>query len=245
VRYPQVGLRWDATRRLSFGVTYRHSFLLESDLKFRIDGSIGNPGLPPVVEKAFLAASTFTGDLFQPWQLTAGAAYRFARNVMVAFDLTFARWSEFPGAAALVDIELDIGPQFNNQVMLPPNRSYPAPGFRDILIPRLGVEWRAKEGDRVALDTRFGYIYEPSPVPDQIGEETFADCDKHTFSLGAGVEVRNLGPVLPKPLAIDLYFAATALPSRHTRKLDPVDKVGDFRADGALIGVGLDLRTRF
>ena len=65
------------------------------------------------------------------------------------------------------------------------------------------------------------------------------------FAAAVQKELRGLAPVLPKPLAIDLYFAATALPPRYARKLDPVDKVGDFRADGVLIGVGLDLRTRF
>jgi long-chain fatty acid transport protein len=139
---------------------------------------------------------------------------------------------------------LDIG-MFNTMVNLPPKRVKQNPGFHDIFIPRLGVEYRARDWERVSVDTRFGYVYEPTPIPRQDGESNLADSDKHTFSLGAGVELRGLGPILPKPLSIDLYFATTYLPERRTRKSSPLDPTGDFSATGAVVHCGLDLRTRF
>jgi len=244
VRYPQAGLRWDATRYLSFGLTYRHSFTLELDQAFRVDGSVGNPGVTPVVEKGYLEAHTSSSDLFQPWQLTLGAAAKLPRRVLISFDLTFARWSEHPTPAATVDIGLDLG-QFNSMVNLPPKRDYPTIGFQDILIPRLGVEWRAREAERLSIDARFGYQYEPTAIPVQSGESNLADADKHTFSLGIGFEIGKLGPILPKPLAVDAYFAATVLPDRLNQKDSALDPVGDFVARGAVIQAGLDLRTRF
>jgi long-chain fatty acid transport protein len=244
VRYPQFGVLWDATPWLSIGVSYRHSFVLDLDQQFRIDGNIGNPGLPPVVENGYLAARSQSLDLFQPWQLTAGGALRLKRTILLTFDLTFARWSEFPIPASNLTLALDIG-SYNDRVMLPGPRSYPESGFHDILIPRAGVELRAWERSRVAIDARGGYSYEPTPVPEQIGESSLADSDKHTFSLGAGIELSRITSILPKPLAIDVHAAVTYLPDRANRKVDPLDHTGDYVAGGVVLQIGLMMRTRF
>ena len=107
------------------------------------------------------------------------------------------------------------------------------------MIPRAGVEWRAWQiGRSYAIDLRGGYSYEPTPVPEQIGESNFADSDKHTFSLGGGVELSRITSILPKPLAIDVHVAATYLPPRMNRKVDALDPVGDFVADGVICSSG-------
>jgi long-chain fatty acid transport protein len=244
VRYPQFGILWDATPWLSVGVSYRHSFVLNLDQQFRIDGNIGNPGLPPVVENGYFAARSVSIDLFQPWQLTGGGALRLRRNLLLTFDLTFARWSEFPVPAANLTLGLDIG-AFNNRVMLPAPRSYPQSGFHDIVIPRAGVEWRAWQRPKLALDLRGGYSYEATPVPEQIGESNFADSDKHTFSVGAGLELVHITSILLRPLALDVHAALTYLPTRANHKVDPLDHVGDFNADGVIVQIGFMLRSRF
>lgn len=244
VRYPQAGIRWDATRNLSFGLTYRHEFVLEAIQNFDITGSIGNPGLPPVVPNAFLSAKVRSLDLFQPLQVTGAVAARLLRSLVGTFELTYARWSTHPPGASEVDIVLDVG-QFNSEVMTPPKRAYPPAGFRDVLVPRFAIEARARDGERLGVDVRGGYAYEPTPVPDQIGESSFIDMDKHTFSLGAGLEIKHLRPILTHPLVLDVHFGATYLPERVTRKWEPLHPIGDFRADGVVVQTGLSLRTRF
>jgi long-subunit fatty acid transport protein len=196
------------------------------------------------VPAGFFSARSISTDLFQPWQLTFGMAVRPTRRALVTFDLTYARWSEFPVAAANLTLSLDIG-QFNPNVHLPPPRSYPASGFRDIVIPRVGLEWRVHDGERVGVDARGGYSYEPSPVPEQFGESNLADSDKHTFACGVGVELKRLRPILLYPLSLDAHFAVTYLPDRLNRKVDPRDAVGDFVADGVVVQLGLMLRSRF
>ena len=47
------------------------------------------------------------------------------------------------------------------------------------------------------------------------------------------------------PLTLDVHLAVTYLPDRVNRKLDPLDKVGDFVSNGAVVNVGLALRSRF
>lgn len=244
VRYPQFGVLWEATPWLAVGVSYRHSFVLNLDQQFRIDGNIGNPGLPPVVENGYFAARSVSVDLFQPWQLTGGGALRLRRDLLLTFDLTFARWSEFPVPAANLTLGIDIG-AFNNRIMLPAPRSYPQSGFHDVVIPRAGIEWRAWQRPKLALDLRGGYSYEPTPVPEQIGESNFADSDKHTFSVGAGLELLRITSILLRPLALDVHAAVTCLPTRANHKIDPLDHVGDFNADGVIVQIGFMLRSRF
>jgi long-chain fatty acid transport protein len=244
VRYPQAGILWDATRYLSLGITYRHSFGLKLDQGFRLDGNIGSPGLTPVVQNAYFSARAQSLDLFQPWQLTGGMALRLTRALLLTLDMTFSRWSEFPVPAATVMIALDVG-MFNSRVHLPPMRVYPNPTFHDTLTPRLGAEWRVREWSKVTLNLRGGYAYEQSPVPDQSGESSYADSDKHTFSIGAGVDLERVTSILPRPLSLDVHAAVTYLPSRANRKLDPLDAVGDFTADGAIVNLGIMLRSRF
>jgi long-chain fatty acid transport protein len=244
VRYPQAGLLWEVSSRVSLALVYRHSFQLALDQQFRIDGSIGNPGLTPVVSNGFLSVRSVSTDLFQPWQLTAGAAVRLTRHVLATYDLTFARWSEFPVAASDLTLDLDIG-QFNNQVKLPGKRTYPQPYFHDIAIPRIAVEARAYDGDRLGLDVRGGYSWEPTPVPEQRGETNLADSDKHTFSLGCGLELKRLQPILAWPISLDAHLALTYLPNRVNRKDSPIDPVGDFVAGGVAVSTGLTMRLKF
>jgi long-chain fatty acid transport protein len=243
VRYPQAGLLWDISRTVSVGVTYRGGFQLGLDQSFRVDGSVGNPGVTPVVPSGYFAARAVSSDLFQPWQLTGGLRVSHRRFTLL-YDLTFARWSEFPVAASQLTVGLDIG-VFNNQVHLPGSRVYPGAYFHDIVIPHLGVEARVLERPSLALDVRGGYSYEPTPVPEQIYDSNLADTDKHTFSAGLGLELPRLQPLLALPLDLDFHVALTVLPTRTNRKLDPLDAVGDFLAGGVVPQVGVMLRSRF
>jgi long-chain fatty acid transport protein len=244
VRYPQVGALWEINRRVAVGLTYRHTFSLELDQAFRIDGNIGNPGMTPVVEGGHFVAHAVSRDLFQPWQLQGGVNVHLLRAVHVSMDLAYVRWSDFPVPASRLDLDVDIG-QFNSMLKLPQGRTYPPPGFHDIVVPRIGVEVRVLERDKVALDVRGGYVYEPTPVPEQIGESSFADADKHTFSAGLGISLMRLGAVLPRPLALDIHAALTYLPDRINHKVDPRDPVGDFVAGGLVPQIGATLRSRF
>jgi long-chain fatty acid transport protein len=241
IRYPQAGILWDITPTVSVGVTYRHSFRLDLDQQFRIDGNVGDP---PVVSNGYFYARSISNDLFQPWQLTAGAQVRLTRRFLLTYDLTFAHWSDMPVPAPSLTIGLDIG-QFNDRVHLPGPRVYSQPYFHDIVIPRIGGEWRALQRNRIQLDLRAGYSYEPTPAPEQIFDSSFADCDKHTFSAGLGIDLPRLQPILALPLSIDFHFALTILPPRANHKVDPLDRTGDFVAGGTVPQLGVMLRSRF
>ncbi|MCS6914048.1 MAG: outer membrane protein transport protein [Myxococcota bacterium] len=246
LRYPQLGLVWLLGQHLALAAVYRHSFVLEIDQAFEITADLGNPGQEPVVRGARLSQRAQSTDLFQPWQVVLGAALRVPglEQLLLSLDVTFARWSEMPVPAARYELSLDIG-RFNDLVRLQPSASFPPPGFSDILIPALGAEWQAAQGllrGHLDLDVRGGYRYEPSPVPEQEGDSSFGDADKHTFSLGAGATLRRLSEILPRPLSLDVHLALTALPERSFRKRDPRSPVGDFTAGGVVVQVGGHLR---
>src|SRR5207302_310307 len=84
-------------------------------------------------------------------------------------------------------------------------------------------------------------LFQPSPVPQQDGETSFGDADKHTVSVGAGVELRHLTKILPKPVSADVFVALTYLPERRFYKTDPRSTVGDFTVGGVVPQVGAQL----
>jgi long-chain fatty acid transport protein len=240
IRYPHAGIAWQALPWLDVGLSYRGGFRLQVDQGVLIKGDVGLPGSEPVVDNGHLDMHSVSQDLFQPAQLTAGFAAQVTPRTLVAFDVGWHRWSQFENPAAHIELDLDLG-SFNDFVNLPPALPLPEPHYHDVVVPRLGVE-RALT-DR--LDLRGGYVYEPSPAPEQIGETNFIDNDKHTLSLGAGYDFPHLGAVIVRPMSIDAFVAYTGLVARDHAKISPVDRIGDYRSDGFVIAAGLMTRWRF
>ncbi len=245
IRYPHLGIAWAPTPWLDFGLSYRGGFVLELDLAFRIDGDVGLPDQEPVVDDGFLALTTASQDLFQPAQLTAGMAVQVTPRLTTAFDLAYHRWSTFDNPAARLQIELDVG-QFQDLVDLPGELALPRPHYHDTIVPRLGVEHLAwTRGDGKTVHVRGGYVYEPSPVPEQFGATNFIDNDRHIFSTGVGLQWPHLGALIPRPFGLDAFVALTVLDGRDHAKLSPVDPVGDYRSDGWVLAAGMTSRWRF
>jgi long-chain fatty acid transport protein len=242
IRYPHAGIAWRATPRLTFGASYRGSFRLVIDQTVKVRGDLGTPDAT-VVEDGRLDLRSVSQDLFQPLQITAGAAFAVTKCVLVALDVTYQRWSDYDNPTAKIEIELDIK-QFNDLVMIPPAREFEIPNLRDIFVPRLGVEWRGAPGPR-RWTGRSGYVFERAVAPEQRGDSNFIDNHKHTLALGGGLEWRDLGGVIEKPFSLDAFVSFTYLQPRDHRKLSPVDPVGDYTAGGHAIAAGVMSRWRF
>jgi long-subunit fatty acid transport protein len=243
IRYPQLGAYYRVNPWLDVGVSYRGGFKLVLDQVFVVQGDVGAEGFP-IVEDGFFRLHTVSQDLFQPAQLTAGFEARLTADVSVAFDLQWQRWSAFENPAARITLALDVG-EFNDLVDIPESPPLPVAHFFDIAVPRLGVEWIAMRRPRTELSVRGGYAYEPSPVPEQSGETNFIDSDKHTVSLGAGLVLQKITAILPRPMSVDAFVAATVLESRAHRKISAADPVGDYRSSGHVLQAGISSRWRF
>lgn len=239
IRYPQAGVAWEMLPWLTVGASYRGGFHLQIDQTFDITGDVGTPGFPPVVTDGSLHLRSQAQDLFQPAQLTGGAAARLTPRWTVAFDLAWHRWSTFENPAAHIELGLDLK-QFQDLVDIPPQEPLPLPHFHDIAIPRLGVEHT-----RGRTRWRAGYAYEPSPAPPQRGATNFIDNDKHTLALGAGIDRAGLGGIVLKPISFDVALGLTWLPERTHAKLIAADPVGDYRSAGVIITGSVTSRWRF
>jgi long-chain fatty acid transport protein len=241
IRYPHAGVAWRALPWLELGVAYRGGFRLVIDQTVKVRGDIGTPDAS-VIEDGHLNLRSVSQDLFQPMQLTVGGAARVGAHWLVALDLSYQRWAVYDNPTAKVEIELDIK-QFNDLVTIPPARVLEVPNLHDIVVPRLGVEWKLA-GPRT-WSARGGYVYERAVSPEQRGESNFIDNDKHTVSAGGGVEWRGIGDVIGKPVSLDAYVAVTYLIPRDHHKDSPVDQVGDYTARGHAIAAGVTSRWRF
>jgi long-chain fatty acid transport protein len=104
-----------------------------------------------------------------------------------------------------------------------------------------------QEGKRplVEVPLRAGYVYERSPVPPQLGETNFVDADRHTLSLGAGVTLNAPFALLPGSIHWDVHGELSILPERVTKKQNPADFIGDYRASGSMAGLGTTLSGAF
>jgi long-chain fatty acid transport protein len=244
IRYPQAGILVRVTDWLDVGASYRGGFVLELDQKFSIRGDVGPADGPIVVEDGYFLLHSIAQDLFQPEQWSLGFAAQLTPRVLLAGDLTWQRWSAMENPAADIEIELDLK-DFNDLVMIPDAPPLPALHFHDIVVPRLGVEVLAHQGPHTRWMVRGGYAWEPSPAPEQQGETNLIDNDKHTVSLGLGVEVARVTEVLPRPFDVDVYVATTFLPERAHRKISIVDPVGDYVSDGYVLAAGLTTRWHF
>jgi long-subunit fatty acid transport protein len=241
VRYPQAGLLWEATPRLKLGLAFRGESVLRLETSVRIDGNLQDPGYPPLVQNGYFEIHTHLVEMFQPWQLSLGLAFRATPRLLIAADLTYAHWSALPAPPPLTE-SLDIG-VFNPLIHLPPPRDYPSPAFHDVLVPRLGAEWRAAEESDLALDLRGGTSFEPTPVPEQQGETNFADGNKLSFTAGAGLTAQKPWGLLAGAGSIDVHAGATWVMPRANHKVDPTQS--NFLASGLVWQAGTMVRLKF
>lgn len=244
VRYGQFGMLYHANDWLDIAASFRTGFKVTLDQEFIIRGDVGPDGAPPVVENGYLSLISRAEDLFQPAQLTFGFDAQVTSRLTLAFDATYHRWSAFTNPAARIDLVLDIG-DFNALLDIPDAPPLADPNFSDTLVPRVGLEWLASSTEDRDWLVRAGYIYEPTPVPEQFGETNFIDNDRHTVSLGGGLTLRHIGEVIRLPASFDAYVAVTMLESRTTHKLSAADPIGDYEASGHVVQAGLGSRWRF
>jgi long-chain fatty acid transport protein len=244
VRYPQAGALIRARPWLDVGLAYRGGFVLDVDLAFAIYGDVGPAGSEPVVADGFFALESIYQDLFQPEQWALGASARLAPRFQLAFDVVLHRWSRFENPATRVAIEYDLK-DFNELVDIPDSPPLPAPRFHDVLVPHVGFEWQVARSLRSTWHARGGYRYEPTPTPAPSVDLNYIDGDKHTLAAGAGVTLSGLTAILPRPVSIDVFAAATWMSEVSARKVSPTDRIGDYRAGGRVLQLGASSLWRF
>jgi len=238
VRYPQLGALIHLSDTASVALVYRG----QTSLDLALDGDIsaqaavGGLEVPLTYE---LTARTI--QAFLPQQVVVGASWHVLPSLKINADVAWVNWGayESPTAKTTAILEADVPPNFPVELPGPlkPTKVIP-PAFSDRIVPRLGLEWYIpgftdSDGDPVVkVPVRVGYSYERTPVPPQTGETNFIDADRHTMSVGAGIEV----PVAH--VTFDMHAAVSVFPERTMLKQSAANLVGDYHVSGQQVNVG-------
>ena len=221
---PVLGARYlMPAQRLDLGLTFRAAS--RSDYDITVTNDLGNT-LPLTLPTIRIAGNA----QYDPLTIAAEAAWRPLPSLEVRAQLAYQRWSAFPL------------PTLNAIATQPPQE---APGFHDIVVPRLAAEWRIEAG-ATGLALRAGYAAFMSPAPAASGRASLLDNHRDVISLGLGLSWPGRNP-----LHLDVWAQGHLLtPRSHTKDLDrfdPGDTVPFYRleTDGhILVGgltVGVDL----
>ncbi|MBR57441.1 MAG: hypothetical protein CMH54_05205 [Myxococcales bacterium] len=246
VRYPTLGATITPSKNWTLGFSYREHFELNLNLGIDVQGEVVTtpaPGQEPLVlveDASFVLVSNNT-NLFSPRHITVGIMHEQER-FLVSADVSWVEWSAFPTPSSRVEIDLNLE---GLDVEVPPLDRPEPPGFKDIIVPRVGFEYQAVRSPTVNLALRSGYFYEPSPVPAQRALTNFADGTKHGFSFGIGLETAALKPTFPNPIQFDIVAQYIHLMPRTIQKDNPADLIGDYRAGGYLFGGSATMRLQF
>ena len=244
VRYPTASVHWEIDQHWSFGMTYREKFELSLDLTVAANVDVTtdeSPDADKFIEDGLLALSSLSTNLFSPRQVSAGFRYK-KEDWLFTADITWLQWSEFKAPASKISIELDTG---TTEFPIPQTAAIMDPNFRDIVVARVGLENEVWKTNTIRLLSRVGYYFEPTPAPDQNQTTNYADSHKHGTSLGLGIELFNLRPLLERPLEIDWVFQAIWLQSRDYEKANPADGIGDYNIRGVVLGSSVTVGVQF
>lgn len=246
--FPTAGLLVHPRKWLRIGFCYKakNEILYKVPLKVTIEPLYVGAKIP-LIGESYIDMDQHVYTFFAPEQFTLGVGLRLGEKTKIGADLTLARWSGFrqpaPEGATVYSGGI--------AAFIPPNPNYPLPppDFSDIVIPALGVEYKAFSSSSWELFVRAGYRFRPSPAPEPTGWNNFLDNDTHIFSFGLGIAMLRVEErlrVLRGPIMADVHFQYFLLEENETDKVHPVwDAYGDLRYGGRVVNTGLTLTLCF
>lgn len=234
---PMFGLEVRPIEGLRIGAAYRASIASNVDLPVAIE----------ITGIADLEVLTMFTVQYTPHQISFGASYRIpGLDLLVSVDVLYALWSKAPDPS--VASSIDVGGTLFEGTGLDEALDAPAPGqeravdlgFRDVLVPRIGLEQKLGP-----VFLRAGYGVRPSPTPEQTSGTNYVDATTHEFSVGAGVRFRDPLGLLANPLIVDAAGGLYYVPSRRNQKIAPSDPIGSYDAGGTIFVAGVAFRYEF
>lgn len=197
---------------LDLGISYRQeSYLYVDDFKILSTVPIGDIVLQ-------LNAAMF--DFYQPPITRVGFAYQLD-NLIVSGDLELREWSEFKVS------DLAKNSYKVDGVIIP------IPKLDDVIIPRMGIEYRMNG----VMNLLLGYYFEKSCVPDSAVNGIFnlLDNDKHVWSAGIQYRLPKSLPIIngfKGPADITATYQYQKLVDRDVRKTLPTKENPDYSYGG-------------
>lgn len=219
---PTVGVALLPLDGLSLGLTWRGENRLDLSMPVSV-----------VISEKITAIdlSVTSVDHSTPHELALGAAWQ-GHGWMVTGDVTYALYHRF--RASFPDVVL-----FSSSGDL--TSASPPVDFHDTWAVRLGGELRVAPG----LDVRAGASWVQSPVPAQQGQTNLLDGDRFGGSLGAGLDLAELGG---PPLTVDAAVAGGGFaPNRDAKTVFDAANPGYpwMEGQGAYVLGALSVTVRF
>lgn len=216
--------RGDPESAWSLGAMYRAKAALETKLSADITAFV------PVQGELTSLPS------FNPAEWVLMASWKPAREWTLSFDAAWVRWSEYVSPYGSGNI--------NSYVIGDARKDA---GFKDIPVPRVGAEYSwLREGKTFQkLAYRAGYLFHPTPVPDQTRDSNFVDNDRHSFTGGVGLGFKN--PWRDNDLMeLDFFAQYNWLVRREIRKISSTN-VGapGYATGGNILLYGMAGSIRF
>jgi long-chain fatty acid transport protein len=218
---PTASVLFRPLDRLRVGITYRGENKAKIEYNQYITIGLRQPAPTGTAEEKSinLLVASLPFDYvfyFTPRSVTVGLAYQLGDRMLVSGDLAWYEYSHFVDGKG----------------------NDPHPRFDDILVPRLGIDY--KVSDRTHLYA--GYFYEPSPVPDQRTANDYLDMDRHVLSAGAGVTFDAPFPFWRKELEVQGFFQGQIMEPRGIQKSRDGDSYGpNYSIKGYILQGGVSL----
>jgi long-subunit fatty acid transport protein len=225
--HPLAGIKYKPTDSLSLAAVYRGK--ASADLVPWVQFVSRGVQIVPDVQVILV-------NFYKPHEIIMGASYAFGEKWLVGLDVAWMDYSKME--TPMPRYEFDV-PDWVREVLSMINS--PPPDFHDIFVPRIGVEYVINKH----VSVRSGYVYRPSPVPDQTGINNYADSDKHMITLGTGVHFFDPWKLRKQPIILDFVFQTHILEERSVIKTDPEDPYGDYTIDGEIFLGGIFFKHIF
>ena len=159
-------------KMLSLGVTYRG----QVSLSFEGDADFQN--VPASFEQR-LQDQLIGGSVRLPTLVSVGLAYTPMENLTVSGDVNWQRWSDFP------ELFFD----FQNDGFVPGTLDAPlVKDWEDTFAFRVGGEY----GFTKELTGRVGFVFDPTPTPQNTLSPDLPDADRIAIALGGGYRLGGL-----------------------------------------------------
>jgi len=172
-------------------------------------------------------------NYFTPRELALGGSFDLY-NWTFAAELGWQQWSRLSQVGLEIKLALDL------DIDTPVDAfDLPAPGFRDVFIPRAGLEYRLPLPDERQLAFRSGYAFVPSPVPDQSGITSYGDNDRHVITAGGGFRFEDFWGI---PLTPELVLQLQLLQRREMGK-QGIQPGGGFSTGGVVYVAAAGVRA--
>lgn len=232
---PLAGLLVRPLPWLRFGAAYRG----EIDLGVRLD-ILANVDVAGIVTgDAIITLRAI--NYFTPHRLEVGVSADPHPRLTLAAGVVWEMWSRYSSGVPDVRILVDLG-------LNPPmvQAFFPPDNFHDVVTPRLGAEYRHPFTGGHTLAARVGYVYVPTPVPDQVGLSALADNTRHVVAMGLGFRYGKLARIFPYPVGLDLGVQVHTLETRSVRRnllSDPLG--GGLVSKGTLISAAASVTVEF